>query len=212
MAQPPTTGAEPSMDEILASIRKILNEDEAKAATAPAAAAPHPDAAPPGNVLLLDEAMIVSPGTEPPHGAAAIPLPGPVTPSALAAPVAGAAAPEDAVNAPALLPMPQAGPVPQVVNPPQPIFAPMPDPPANPAPALVGPAAAGAAGASVEALVRTLARERSTATHRGGPTIEDLVRDEMRPLLREWLDTHLPPLVERLVRAEIERVVNRTGS
>jgi cell pole-organizing protein PopZ len=45
--------------------------------------------------------------------------------------------------------------------------------------------------------------------HRGGPTIEDLVREELRPVLKEWLDNHLPPLVERLVRAEIERVVNR---
>ena len=77
---------------------------------------------------------------------------------------------------------------------------------------LVSPAAAGAASGSVEMLMRTLARERTTATHRGGPTIEDLVREEMRPLLREWLDTHLPPLVERLVRTEIERVVNRMSS
>ena len=38
------------------------------------------------------------------------------------------------------------------------------------------------------------------------------MREEMRPLLREWLDTHLPPLVERLVRTEIERVVNRMSS
>jgi cell pole-organizing protein PopZ len=42
-----------------------------------------------------------------------------------------------------------------------------------------------------------------------GPTIEDVVRAELRPLLREWLNTNLPPLVERLVRAEIERVVGR---
>jgi len=28
-------------------------------------------------------------------------------------------------------------------------------------------------------------------------------------LIKAWLDTHLPPLVERLVRAEIERVVSR---
>ncbi len=35
------------------------------------------------------------------------------------------------------------------------------------------------------------------------------VRAELRPLMKEWLDTHLPPLVERLVRAEIERVVGR---
>jgi len=38
-------------------------------------------------------------------------------------------------------------------------------------------------------------------------TLEDLVRDEMRPLLKEWLDTHLPPMVERLVRAELERLI-----
>ena len=31
----------------------------------------------------------------------------------------------------------------------------------------------------------------------------------MRPLLKQWLDAHLPPMVERLVRAEIERVVGR---
>ncbi|MBC7801644.1 MAG: DUF2497 domain-containing protein, partial [Gemmatimonadaceae bacterium] len=74
---------------------------------------------------------------------------------------------------------------------------------------LVAPSAAAAAGASVDALMRALANERSTAVARGGPTIEDLVRAEIRPLLRDWLDNHLPPLVERLVRAEIERVVSR---
>jgi cell pole-organizing protein PopZ len=31
----------------------------------------------------------------------------------------------------------------------------------------------------------------------------------MRPILKAWLDTNLPPLVERLVRIEIERVVSR---
>jgi cell pole-organizing protein PopZ len=36
-----------------------------------------------------------------------------------------------------------------------------------------------------------------------------VVREELRPLLKEWLDQHLPPIVERLVRAEIERVVSR---
>ena len=43
----------------------------------------------------------------------------------------------------------------------------------------------------------------------GGPTIEDIVREEIRPLLKDWLDANLPPLVERLVRVEIERVVGR---
>jgi cell pole-organizing protein PopZ len=60
-------------------------------------------------------------------------------------------------------------------------------------------------------LARSLAAERAARTHAGGPTIEDLVRDEIRPLLKDWLDTHLPPLVERLVRAEIERLAGRAG-
>ena len=37
-------------------------------------------------------------------------------------------------------------------------------------------------------------------------TLEDLVREMLRPLLKTWLDDNLPGLVERLVRAEIERV------
>jgi uncharacterized protein len=40
----------------------------------------------------------------------------------------------------------------------------------------------------------------------GGRTIDDLVEDLLRPMLRDWLDDNLPPLVERLVREEIERV------
>ena len=39
-----------------------------------------------------------------------------------------------------------------------------------------------------------------------GRTIEDLVKDMLRPMLKNWLDDNLPGLVERLVRAEIERV------
>lgn len=37
-------------------------------------------------------------------------------------------------------------------------------------------------------------------------TLEDVVTEMMRPMLKAWLDENLPPLVERLVRAEIERV------
>jgi cell pole-organizing protein PopZ len=52
-------------------------------------------------------------------------------------------------------------------------------------------------------------RQAGTQLYRGGPTLEDMVREEMRPMLKDWLDTNLPPLVERLVRAEIERMVGR---
>jgi cell pole-organizing protein PopZ len=45
---------------------------------------------------------------------------------------------------------------------------------------------------------------------RGGLTIEDIVREEIKPILKSWLDSHLPTLVERIVRSEIERLVDRT--
>jgi cell pole-organizing protein PopZ len=38
-------------------------------------------------------------------------------------------------------------------------------------------------------------------------TLEGIVRDALRPMLQAWLDEHLPDLVERLVRAEIARVI-----
>ena len=37
-------------------------------------------------------------------------------------------------------------------------------------------------------------------------TLEDIVQDMLRPMLKSWLDENLPVVVERLVRAEIERV------
>jgi cell pole-organizing protein PopZ len=74
---------------------------------------------------------------------------------------------------------------------------------------LVDPAAAAAAASSVGTLVRSIAAERSMQVYSGGPTIEDIVRAEIRPLLKQWLDENLPPMVERLVRAELERVVGR---
>jgi cell pole-organizing protein PopZ len=40
-------------------------------------------------------------------------------------------------------------------------------------------------------------------------TVEDLVREMLKPMLKAWLDAHLPDMVERLVRAEIERVSRR---
>jgi cell pole-organizing protein PopZ len=42
-------------------------------------------------------------------------------------------------------------------------------------------------------------------------TLEDLVKEMLKPMLKMWLDDNLPPLVERLVRAEIERVARGRG-
>ena len=38
------------------------------------------------------------------------------------------------------------------------------------------------------------------------PTLEEIVRETLRPMLKSWLDENLPRVVERMVRAEIERV------
>ncbi len=69
-----------------------------------------------------------------------------------------------------------------------------------------------AAASSIGALVRSMSAEKSVAVSRHGVTIEDIVREEIRPLLKAWLDTHLPSLVERVVRTEIERVIDRSGT
>jgi len=42
-------------------------------------------------------------------------------------------------------------------------------------------------------------------------TLEDLVREMLKPMLKAWLDDNLPNMVERLVRAEIERVSRGRG-
>jgi hypothetical protein len=42
-------------------------------------------------------------------------------------------------------------------------------------------------------------------------TVEQLVRDAVQPLLRQWLDANLPPLVERAVREAVEKIAKRPG-
>jgi cell pole-organizing protein PopZ len=41
---------------------------------------------------------------------------------------------------------------------------------------------------------------------RSGSTVEDLVLESLRPMLREWIDSHLPSIVERLVEREIRKI------
>jgi uncharacterized protein len=167
-------GADPSMEDILASIRRILAEEEGAAPATPALPAKVDD-----GVLQLDASMMLTDPIAPPD-----------------------AAPPQAAP-------PQAAPAPAAPPPVQEAFVP-PAPPATPQSSmLMAPEAAAATATSVGSLVRTLTAERATQVYTGGPTIEDLVRAELRPLLKQWLDANLPSMVERLVRAEIERVVGR---
>jgi cell pole-organizing protein PopZ len=86
----------------------------------------------------------------------------------------------------------------------------------EPAPTLDAPRAAieergllsAATTAAVDAAFDALAR---TAQARNGRTLEEVVSELLRPMLKTWLDENLPEMVERLVRAEIERVSRGRG-
>jgi cell pole-organizing protein PopZ len=56
---------------------------------------------------------------------------------------------------------------------------------------------------AVESAFNTLAH---TVLSNNARTLEDLVKEMLRPMLKSWLDDNLPGLVERIVKAEIERV------
>lgn len=55
------------------------------------------------------------------------------------------------------------------------------------------------------------AAARPVTTADGGTTLEGLVRAALTPLLQEWLDAHLPEIVERATHAEIKRLTGRLG-
>lgn len=78
---------------------------------------------------------------------------------------------------------------------------------------LVSEASADAARQSLEALSAAVAPAAATAAAApaptGGRTMEDVVLDALRPMLKEWLDTNLPPLVEAMVAKEISRITGR---
>jgi hypothetical protein len=57
--------------------------------------------------------------------------------------------------------------------------------------------------ATVESAFNALAQ---TVIVQNARTLDDLVREMLRPMLKAWLDENLPHMVERLVRAEIERI------
>jgi cell pole-organizing protein PopZ len=106
-----------------------------------------------------------------------------------------------------------------------------PTPPAAPAPSARGTPdeakpdptvrehvlAAAAAGAAAAALGRLATAPRAgrepeeEGRREGAHTLEDIVREALRPLLQAWLDAHLPELAEKLAREEIARIVQAAG-
>jgi cell pole-organizing protein PopZ len=71
--------------------------------------------------------------------------------------------------------------------------------------------AAAAAFAQLGALPREGHRQGELSLGAGERTLEEIVREMLRPMLQTWLDENLPVIVERLVREEIARVVGEAG-
>ena len=205
-------GQEPSMEEILASIRRIIADDD-PARTAPKEPVPPPRVVPPPRMAepeVKEEEI-----------------------DTMLAQLQATSQPEPAVEEePAsdildlteqmATPPPAAGTAfrtidgrPDVVFEDSPVEQP-PEPPPPPRIEEARPVMNGgdrglisaATGAAVDSAFNTLAQ---TVLVQNGRTLEDLVREMLRPMLKTWLDDNLPSMVERLVRAEIERVSRGRG-
>jgi cell pole-organizing protein PopZ len=233
------------MEEILASIRRIIADDEAKPAAAekPAssAAPAKPEkpaaAAPPAKAPVMND---IPPSAIPAAQAAAAKVATPVAPPPPpAAPAPAASNSQDDIDA--LLNGLDEATTPEEIRPPlpdgdvleltdemalpvppqpsfkkveptddiefteaaaraaprQPAFEP---PPAEPAPPQI---LSRSTVSAVESAFNSLAH---TVLSNNARTLEDLVKEMLRPMLKSWLDDNLPGLVERIVKAEIERV------
>jgi len=225
---PAATPAEPdpSMEDILASIRRILNEGESETVEAPAEAVAE---------AVVEPVAQVVPTPAPAAAAPPVSEPAPVAPAVVApvvvTPVVPPAVPPAVIVAAAPQPPPEVVPAATIqakeqqkssVEPKKTVEANevfilepamMVTESAQTAEADASPIASSetvsAASQSVGALKKALAERNAQVYRLGNVSLEDLVRDEVRPMLKDWLDTHLPAIVERLVRAEIERVVAR---
>ena len=258
----PAKVQEPSMEEILASIRRIIADDEAKPPAAekppavdkPAAAAAAPEkpaaAAPAAKPPVMND---IPPSAIPAAQAVAAKMaPPPVKPApppAAPAPAPAASNSQDDIDA--LLNGLDEATTPEEIRPPLPdgevfeltdemaveMAPPAPEPPPQPAfhkiepdddlefaesaaaralhrqPAFEPPPLQSSAPpqqilsrstvSAVESAFNTLAH---TVLSNNARTLEDLVKEMLRPMLKSWLDDNLPGLVERIVKAEIERV------
>jgi hypothetical protein len=230
------------MEEILASIRRIIADDEAKPAAAEKAAAvvaPPPEVEPPPQPAKA--AVKSAPPAPPPAAkAAAAPPPKP------AAPAPAASNNQDDIDS-LLASLEEATPAAEV-RPPQPdgdvfeltdeMALPDPAPAAPPAPSFrkvepqddvvftesaaarslnrqpsyepppieTAPAPPIISGTTMRAVESAFNSLANTVLSNNARTLEDLVKEMLRPMLKSWLDDNLPGLVERIVKAEIERV------
>ncbi|MEX2034605.1 MAG: DUF2497 domain-containing protein [Xanthobacteraceae bacterium] len=209
----PAKAQEPSMEEILASIRRIIADDETgkppPKAAPPAAAAPPPPpraaaAPPPAPDMTQSDVDAMIAGLDAPPGGE-IPEPESEDILELTESMAAPPADEDLPNFQTIDGQSDV------------VFS---DAPAESAPRAVeeprrqnsqhsqnnGPdrvLLSASTSAAVDSAFNTLAQ---TVLVHNARTLEDLVREMLRPMLKSWLDDNLPSMVERIVKAEIERV------
>lgn len=185
------------MEEILASIRRIISEDDQPAtASASDPAPPHGDDG--ADVLELTQKVEPTIGGD-----------------------LGGIADEDAEVAEAGesigdLDVFAAGPTPANQTSRQPPQAPTPAPISAPAPSgtpmrdspLVSEPAAQAAASRFGALEQTVQLDRGVAMP-SGQTMDQVIRDMLNPMLKAWLDENLEQIVDAKVQAEVERISRR---
>ena len=200
-----------SMETILASIRRIIREDESVAVQPPEP--PVASVEEDDELLVLESSMILQ--QHPPEEARM--TAGSHQASAAQSAAALAAALFDDPEPPP--PRPQQAVVVAAAVP----IAPAPVPELSPHPTrslldepeddtLLAPQTRAATAQAFAALQNAIKPEPAAASEMrvarsGGLTLEDIARDEVRGQLKAWLDANLPELVERVVRQEIERMV-----
>jgi cell pole-organizing protein PopZ len=187
------------MEEILASIRRIISEDDAPAETA---AAPEP-------------APVPTPEPAPFSTAVAEPAPSVQEPESVEDDILELT---DTYQAPAVESIGDLD-----VSVPEPETPVVWNAPAEPEPAksydsLVGESAAASAASAFAGLHASLKKpEPAPAAPTGalnflsGSTVEGMVAEMLKPLLKDWLDANLPGIVEKAVKAEVERISSTAG-
>ncbi|MFA6265538.1 MAG: DUF2497 domain-containing protein [Pseudolabrys sp.] len=225
----PAKAQEPSMEEILASIRRIIADEDsgkaAKPAAAPAPPPPKPMPVPPpvvakpppppsppkppaaANNQADIDAMLASmdAAPKPPEAVAPPPAPPPAPPKPVAPPAVDVLDLTEAMAAPA--PPAQSF---RTIDAASDVFfaeggsEPQPEPPRPSTPPVFDRGLmSNSTRSAVDHAFNSLA---NTVLGNNARTLEDLVKEMLRPMLKSWLDDNLPNLVERIVRAEIERV------
>jgi cell pole-organizing protein PopZ len=220
---------EPSMEEILASIRRIIADDDAnKPATPPAAAGPAPRAsglppAPPPAAVAnsqddidamlanLDTATPAQPESDVLDLTESMAAPAPAADNDPAVTFRTIDAASDVIFTDRASDPPE--PAVRIIEEPRRPAAHSPAPAPRPAPRPAPPRASNpmpdrplissSTVAAVDSAFNSLAH---TVIGQNARTLEDLVKEMLRPLLKSWLDDNLPGVVDRIVRAEIERV------